>query len=423
MQYRCPRFSLLRSIILPFFASFVVLPSEAALSGLGYVIPSSLKKFAVNGAVLPQEAGRYFLLPLYTTALVDHMEAGRFVMLYGPLGSSKTSLAFQALVRVTYFYGSHYLVVDMQAITLTSTPTAFWRNLSTILSGEAEQQGLQLARFGDADSFQAALLASKLRGARVVLMVDEFDMLDHATPGIKDEFLGALRAIQQERVRYAIQSVVAVGPFSTLFMDRASASPFSFDESVRVPFFTREQVHELLGQLAQAKLLALEEGIADDIYQYTSGHAGLVSVCGRELESNPQLRSERRRVTLTAWKDYRTRSLLAAARGWSTVDRMATSVWAMPPGARKLLAKAAMADSSSVLNAELETDRGHARYLAAEGWLTPIGDPNGDVHKVTSPFCHELARAELSRRDASDITSVSLKDDAKEGRCSYRADD
>jgi hypothetical protein len=48
-------------------------------------------------------------------------------------------------------------------------------------------RGIQLAPFNSSATFRAAFSHDALGISRVVLMLDEFETLDHAMPGMKEE--------------------------------------------------------------------------------------------------------------------------------------------------------------------------------------------------------------------------------------------
>lgn len=137
--------------------------------------------------------------------------------------------------------------------------------------------------------------------------------------------LGALRDMKQSLGRYAIQSVVAVGPFSILFMNGASGSPFNVREAIPVHMLQKDEVVRLLDEFARAKNVALEEGVAADVHRLTSGHAGLVCACGRALDTAVP-RTLDNAITLASWTDFAVRRLPFVVRDWPTIGNMARRV-------------------------------------------------------------------------------------------------
>ncbi|WP_254867731.1 AAA-like domain-containing protein [Marinitoga sp. 1154] len=76
-------------------------------------------------------------------------------------------------------------------------------------------------------------------------MIDEFERLDK---NIMNEFLHVIRDIYHSRQDYKLRSVIliSVGYLSGILED--NASPFNIAEHLEVPYFTKEQVYDLLSQ-------------------------------------------------------------------------------------------------------------------------------------------------------------------------------
>lgn len=143
----------------------------------------------MNGAVVPMARDLYFMLQPDLTPLVAHAEGvgGTFVMLHGPRGSGKTTTALHALEHLLSTHGWQDLIVDFNGISTKGTIAQFWTDVSAVLCRQAALRGLQLATFDSSGTFCAALSRDALGSSRVVLMLDEFDTLDHAASGIKEE--------------------------------------------------------------------------------------------------------------------------------------------------------------------------------------------------------------------------------------------
>jgi hypothetical protein len=362
--------------------------------------------------------------------------SGSCFMLYGPRGAGKTTTALQLLQLAATKYRLRPLKVDFNSINVDSTLDAFWRSVSLKLCGEAEKHGIRMIPFYDVAGFVQALMPISLGASRVLLMLDEFDTLDHASKGIKEQvseqflrldvercarvtphplllvllpmaspqFLGAMRTIKQDQSSYGVQCIFAVGPFSIVFMHSESGSPFNVREAVPVHFFTLDQVSELFGQFYATKGISLDAGVVADVHEVTGGHAGLVCACGRALETGGGLR-QNRHVTLAAWQNFRVRYLLDSVLGWPTIGAMADSVSRMSPSARQLLERALLAgDAPLQLKTAPACETQDARYLAAEGWLVAAGEIGSDSFRFTSPLVRSLALHQLAKARGWEMT-------------------
>jgi hypothetical protein len=211
--------------------------------------------------------------------------------------------------------------------------------------------------------------------------------------------LATVRAIKQNLQQYAIQAMFAVGPFSILFMEGKSGSPFNIREAVPVHFFTAAEVATLLGQFANARGVSLEEGIAADVFELTAGHAGLVCACGRALESRSKVpRPEAGHISLAAWRDFRARGIVDEVMSWPTVGKMARALFTIPPDVLPVLHKMLAVGDAPLMLADDAAQA--ATYLAAEGWLVSVGDFSRNVFRVTSPLVRNIALHQLAKRRA-----------------------
>jgi hypothetical protein len=206
-----------------------------------------------------------------------------------------------------------------------------------------------------------------------------------------------MRDIMQNIGEYAIQTAFAVGPFSILFMDGASGSPFNVREAVPVHLLTEEEVARLLHEFAEAKGVTLEEGIVADVFRLTAGHAGLVCACGRALDTAVP-RTHDGAIPLASWTDYAVRTLPFVVRDWPTIGNMARRVAGFSPTQAQVLETVLAAgdrDVTARTAAEIEA----AQFLAAEGWLRSVGTAaSKHVYRIASPLVHGIALAELARK-------------------------
>lgn len=357
------------------------------------------KTFTVNGAITPADAGRRFFLPPVVAPLIEHIKKGTFFMLHGTRGAGKTTTAVHALRQVCTARGWLPLTVNMNAVAAGSSET-FWPSLSSALHRQGKTLGVSVPSFKCPSSFQEAFSRAVVGDRmRFVLMFDEFDDLDSATvgPRVKDEFLGAMRDIKQNIGEYAIQTAFAVGPFSILFMNGTSGSPFNVREAVPVHMLEEEEVAKLLTEFATAKSVTLEDGIIADVFRLTAGHAGLVCACGRALDTAVP-RTHDDTITLASWTDYAVRTLPFVVRDWPTIGKMARSVAGFSPTQAQVL-ETVLAAGDRDLTARSSAAIEAAQFLAAEGWLRSVGTAASEhVYRIASPLVHGIALAELARK-------------------------
>lgn len=219
----------------------------------------------------------------------------------------------------------------------------------------------------------------------------------HPSPfSLPPQFFGALRAIKRNRQDYAIQSIVALGRPSILYMDDCSpGSPFTAADAVPAKPFTRDQVAHLLQQYADATCtVTVEDGVADDIHEYTAGHPLMVGACCREIELHSEMRRQHQVVRLAAWREYRAQDMTGRAIDWRQIARSGTLAERMPPQPLAQL-KLALLVGDEPIRAENDASLAAARHAVSEGWLVPTGD-DGTSFTVASPVVRNIALLELA---------------------------
>jgi len=148
----------------------------------------------------------------------------------------------------------------------------FWTSFGYCLSDSAR------AHFKDQDIKSSGEFA-KLFGkdkwkSKVVLFLDEYDILESADDVVKSSFLKAVRGIKTTRQFYDIWSINAIGPFSILHLSskEVTTSPFNVKEPFQNPNFTLEQVQIIFKEFADYELTEIDPEIINDIYMRTNGY-------------------------------------------------------------------------------------------------------------------------------------------------------
>jgi len=126
---------------------------------------------------------------------------------------------------------------------------------------------------------------TKWKFSNVVLILDEFDTLYNATEDVLDSCLTTFHSIKSKKDDYSIHSMVAVGPFSILYINsrRLTTSPFN----VKTPFqnqnFTLDQVRALYNEFANEYALIIDQQVIEDIFTQTNGYAIKPELCETNL--------------------------------------------------------------------------------------------------------------------------------------------
>lgn len=161
------------------------------------------RTFTVNGAISPDSAHFHYFLSPDLSKLEQHVVDRNFFMLYGNRGAGKTTAALHLLLSAASKYNVRPLKLDFNSIDFGTNKAAFWRSVFRKLRSEAERHNIVVSPFDDVAGFVDAFTLKSLGGARVLLMLDEFDSLDHAADGIKEQVsvfagLGDVRAVPRQ---------------------------------------------------------------------------------------------------------------------------------------------------------------------------------------------------------------------------------
>nr|CAG8471042.1 2575_t:CDS:2 [Entrophospora candida] len=221
------------------------------------------RRWEVNGVIEPSIVHSvYFVNPTEESRpLLEKIHEGQFVTLHGARASGNVSL---------------------EQINIKSVDN-FWETFGTQIHLDASKY-IKLNSIKSANDFNIVFQKSKWEN-RVVIFIDEFDMLYNATEDVLSSCLNTIRGIKGTKKNYAIWSVFAIGPFSILYLNsnNLTTSPFNVNEPFQNPNFTLEQVQFLYKQFADEFKLTIDHEVIDDIYMQTNGHAGLVCLCGRAI--------------------------------------------------------------------------------------------------------------------------------------------
>jgi hypothetical protein len=107
---------------------------------------------------------------------------------------------------------------------------------------------------------------------RVVLMIDEFSNLYHASPIIQDGCLQAFREIRSNQEPYAIHGIVAAGTSSILHLTPTfTASPFNVADHIRNPYFSIDETRKLFLEFSQDNFIMIDDAVVEDVWVKSNG--------------------------------------------------------------------------------------------------------------------------------------------------------
>jgi len=118
----------------------------------------------------------------------------------------------------------------------------------------------------------------------IVLMIDEFELMNNSE--VINSFLHVIRGIYHRRKEVKLRSVIliSVGYLSGVLSD--NASPFNIAEHLWLPYFTKEQVYDLLSQHENETGQKFDEQVKELIWHNAAGQPGLTNALAYDLVEN-----------------------------------------------------------------------------------------------------------------------------------------
>ncbi len=128
-------------------------------------------------------------------------------------------------------------------------------------------------------------LITKKNNQKCVLIIDEVEGINKEYFG---DFLHSIRNAYHSRENHCLKSVILVGVSNIVGIIQDNASPFNIADNLDVPYFTKDEVFELLHQHEEETGQLFDKKVKEKIYQITSGQPGLVNGFAKVLvDRNP----------------------------------------------------------------------------------------------------------------------------------------
>ncbi len=115
---------------------------------------------------------------------------------------------------------------------------------------------------------------------KCVLIIDEVEGINREYFG---DFLHSIRNAYHSRENHCLKSVILVGVSNIVGVVSDNASPFNIADNLNVPYFTDEEVWELLGQHETETGQLFEDKVKRKISEITANQPGLVNGFAKKL--------------------------------------------------------------------------------------------------------------------------------------------
>ena len=203
------------------------------------------------------------------------VERGRYFTIFAPRQAGKTTY-FQLLLRKLKTEGEYTPIWISFESLKTLTRTEFYEALTHKLCQELSLYDGQ-EKPVITNPFHLVQFFENLRAqiGKLVLVIDEFEgILDVAL----SEIMHAFRELYHRKEHHCLHSLMLVGVSTLAELVVSSASPFNVAEELRIPYFTFEEVQQLIRQYEEESGQSFEPQVIRTIYDNTQGQPGLV--CG-----------------------------------------------------------------------------------------------------------------------------------------------
>ena len=115
---------------------------------------------------------------------------------------------------------------------------------------------------------------------KIVFIIDEIEGLN---PELFSQFLHTIRNLYHFREEHCLKSVIFIGVSNILGVIQDNASPFNIADNLALPYFTAEEVSELLEMHEEETGQSFTSQVKEKIWDITAGQPGLVNAFAYEL--------------------------------------------------------------------------------------------------------------------------------------------
>ncbi len=249
-----------------------------------------MRWFETRGPIYPED--NYFVSRAKEVEdFAARLEMGRYIVLFAPRQTGKTTLFRNALDRLEEKENGYipiqlnfemYVDVD-ESVFYNSFCREICKKIESVIQKRGEKPSdsinhfLTSARITDSVSMSQFFeeLGRIIGMQRLVIIIDEFDAIP---PDALRGFLHTLRQIYlsgKERCPYSV-GIVGVKNITQLNYDR-SISPFNIQDEFRLSNFTLKQVQELLSQYTEEVGQPFDSEVISSIHKQTAGQPVLVN--------------------------------------------------------------------------------------------------------------------------------------------------
>jgi len=207
------------------------------------------------------------------------VEKGRYFTIFAPRQAGKTTY-FELLFKE--FINTNIKTIHLRFGSLATLETKrFYQVLNRRLHREFGKHKIYLDKnIQDQDDLEFFFEEVSRQYFQTLLVIDEFEGIPEC---VQNEFMHAIRDMYHQKEHHSLHSLILVGVSTVAELSTTSASPFNIADEIQIPYFTREEVNNLIGQYVLETGHKFDENVIKTIYQNTNGQPGLVCALCKHL--------------------------------------------------------------------------------------------------------------------------------------------
>ncbi|WP_041638515.1 AAA-like domain-containing protein [Marinitoga piezophila] len=239
-----------------------------------------MRTFCTSGPV-DKKTCYYVERPDIMAESLNHIENWRYFTVSAPRQSGKTTLLNDIVEKIKDKYITIFL--SFEDYKNMKTEEEFIETFYEEIIEEAEKYNITLETKPQKIRMIKNIFEEiyKKTGKEVVLMIDEFEKLNNEE--IMNTLLHVIRKIYHKKEMYKLRSVILISVSYLSGVLEDNASPFNIAEHMEVPYFTKEQVYDLLSQHEKETGQLFDEKVKELIWHNAAGQPGLTNGLAYDL--------------------------------------------------------------------------------------------------------------------------------------------
>jgi hypothetical protein len=245
-----------------------------------------VKRFCTSGPV-DKETCYYVNREDIMEEALEKIESWRYFTVSAPRQTGKTTFLRDVVERVK----DRYLTIFISFEGIGNVDNEkdfcnyFQRKITFYLKKIYKMEDKELIGLKNVDKInkidEYIVALSKLKNRELILMIDEFERFKNNE--LMNDFLHVIRSMYHDKKDYELRSVVLISVNYLMGILSDNASPFNIVEHIEVPYFTREQVYDLLSQHERESDQIFDPEVKELIWHNAAGQPGLTNALAADL--------------------------------------------------------------------------------------------------------------------------------------------